>query len=157
MGTFEDRRAALKRRGALPELDRRREATQATLDKFIGKPFSWQKGRHCVAMAHYHLRQMGYRSPKLPPLPRVRSPIAARQELTKRGFASVSDWLDSFLIRIPPAMMRLGDIAVTPGDEGFDAILIRTAPRKLLGWLPDGSAVVNYDAGLEDLTGAWRV
>jgi hypothetical protein len=157
MRTLEERRAALKRRGALPELDRRREATQATLDKFIGKPFSWSEGRHCVALAHYHLRQLGWRPPQLPTLPRIRSALAAKKELQRRGFLTVSDMLDSFLVRIPPAMMRLGDIAVTPGDEGFDAILIRTAPRKLLGWLPDGSAVVNYDAGLEDLTGAWRV
>src|SRR5690606_11029879 len=81
MRTLEERRAALKRRGALPELDRRREATQATLDKFRDTAFDWAEGRHCVRMAAYHLRQMGWRSPKLPTIPRVRSALAAKKEL----------------------------------------------------------------------------
>lgn len=154
MSTLEDRRAALKRRRKLPEMDRRREATQATKDFFIGKPFDWREGRHCVKMAHYHLRQMGKRPERLP---KIKGPIEAKRALRERGFEAVSDWFDSFLIRIPPSMMRLGDIAVTPGDEGFESVLIYVAPHKLMGWLPDGSAVVIYDAGFEDLTGAWRV
>lgn len=157
MSVLKARREAMKRRGELPELERRREATQATQDKFFGQAFDWAEGRHCVAMAHFHLRQMGWRAPKLPTLPRVRSALGARRALKAHGFETVAELLDSFLVRVPPAAMWVGDIAVTPGDDGLEAILIRTAPHKLLGWLPDGSAVVNYDAGVEDLTGAWRV
>jgi hypothetical protein len=158
MSTLDERRAALKRRHKLPELDRRREATQATVDKFKGLPFDWSEGRHCVRMAHFHLRQMGWRSPELPTIPRVRSPLAAKKALKDKGFDSVTEWLDSILERIPPAMMLLGDIAVTPGDHGLDAILICTGDRGVLGWLPDGSeAVVMLDCNLDDITGAWRV
>lgn len=146
----------MKRR-KLPELDRRREATQATKDFFIGKPFDWREGRHCVKMAHYHLRQMGKRPERLP---KIKGPIEAKRALKDRGFDNVSDWLDSILTPIPPAMMLTGDIAITPGDEGFESVLVCVAQRKFLGWLPDGSAVVIYDVGskgFRDIVRAWRV
>lgn len=139
---------------ALPEMEWRRVATQATKDHFIGRPFDWQQGRHCVQLAHYHLRKMGKRPPRLP---RVRNAEEARAALAERGWGSVSEMLDSLLERIPPAMMRLGDIAVTPGDQGFDSVVINVAAGKFLGWLPDGSRVVVYDGGVRELTGAWRV
>jgi hypothetical protein len=154
MSALDDRREALKRRGKLPEPVRRKEATQATLDKFKGQPFDWGEGRHCVRLAHFHLRQMGQ---KPPTLPRIRSALAAKKALKERGWESVSDMLDSILVRIPPAMMLTGDICITPGDQGLDSVMIFVGPRKLLGWLPDGSEVVIYDAGVDDLTGAWRV
>jgi hypothetical protein len=138
----------------LPELEKRRRATQATKDHFIGRPFDWREGRHCVQLAHYHLRKMGKRPPALP---RIRGPEDARRELAARGWNSVAEMLDSLLERIPPAMMRLGEIAVTPGSEGLESVVIYLGPRMLLGWLPDGSRVVIYDAGLGDLSAAWRV
>src|SRR3546814_3483392 len=66
MSAFDERREALKRRGKLPEPVRRKEATQAALDKFKGLPFDWSEGRHCVRLAHFHLRQMGRKPPTLP-------------------------------------------------------------------------------------------
>src|SRR3546814_2814098 len=102
MSAFDERREALKRRGKLPEPVRRKEATQAALDKFKGLPFDWSEGRHCVRLAHFHLRQMGR---KPPTLPRIRSALAAKKALKERGWASVSDMLDSILVRIPPAMI----------------------------------------------------
>src|SRR3546814_2176596 len=115
MSAFDERREALKRRGKLPEPVRRKEATQAALDKFKGLPFDWSEGRHCVRLAHFHLRQMGR---KPPTLPRIRSALAAKKALKERGWASVSDMLDSILVRIPPAMMQLGDVATVEGDQG---------------------------------------
>lgn len=149
----------MKRRRQLPELDRRQEAAQATRDKFIGKPFDWSEGRHCVKLAYSHLREMGWRSPKLPTLPRIRSAFAARQALKDRGWDSVSAMLDDVLRdrRIPPAKMRLGDIGVVPGDEGMESIVIFLGRHAFLGWLPDGSAVVIYEANFGELSGAWRV
>src|SRR3546814_3509049 len=43
MSAFDERREALKRRGKLPEPVRRKEATQAALDKFKGLPFDWSE------------------------------------------------------------------------------------------------------------------
>lgn len=157
MSYLDDRRAELKRRRKLPELDRRREATQATLDKFRGLPFDWQEGRHCVRMAHYHLRQMGWRSPKLPTIPRVRSPLAAKKALKDKGFDSVTEWLDSILERIPPAMMLLGDIAVVEGVGGLDAVFVCAGPRRMFGWREDQPGAVVLEVGLDEVQGAWRV
>jgi hypothetical protein len=157
MRTLEERRAALKRRGALPELDRRREATQATADRFKGKTLDWKNGLHCVRMLHSHLREMGWRSPKLPTLPRVRSALAARQALKARGWDSVTEMLDSLLEPIPAAKMRLGDVAVTPGQEGLDCVMINLGPRTMMGFHPETGEVVAYATDYSDLTRAWRV
>lgn len=157
---LEEARKRLKARRKLPELERRREATQATIDKFKGKPLDWSEGRHCVKLAHYHLRQMGWRSPKLPTLPAVKSPLAAKKAMKERGWDSVPAMLDSVLgkgARIPAAMMLTGDMAVTPGDEGFDCVMICIGPRTMMGFLPDGSEVVAYDTDYRDFTAAWRV
>lgn len=152
---LEARRAALRRRRKLPEPVRRQEATQATVDKFTGKPFDWNAGVHCVKLAHYHLRQMGWR--KLPKLPLVKSPLAAKKALKARGWDSITAMLDSLLERIPPAMMRLGDIATVEGDEGFDAVFINAGPRRLFGWREDQPVAVMLDVSLDEISAAWRV
>src|SRR3546814_6440224 len=92
MSGYHERREAVKRRGKLTEPVRRNEATQSARDKFKGLPFDWSEGRHCVRLAHFHLRQMGR---KPPTLPRIRSALAAKKALKERGWASVSDMLDS--------------------------------------------------------------
>ncbi|MBO0750305.1 MAG: hypothetical protein J2O44_07760 [Porphyrobacter sp.] len=135
-------------------LDQRRIATQATRDQFVGKPLDWAAGRHCVKMAHVHARRMGAR---VPPLPRVRSPLGARKALKANGWGGVTAMLDSLFERIAPARMLLGDMAVTPGDEGMDSVMICLGPRRMLGFLPDGSEVVAYEADLNEFTAAWRV
>lgn len=157
---LDEARKRLKARRKLPELDRRREATQATIDKFKGLPLDWSEGRHCVKLAHYHLRQMGWRSPKLPTLPVVHSAFAAKKALKERGWGNVADMLDAVLgkgSRIPAAMMLTGDVAITPGDEGFDCVMICIGPRTMMGFLPDGSEAVAYATDYGDLTAAWRV
>lgn len=153
MSALDDRREALKRRKKLPELDRRREATQATLDKFKNQAFNWGEGRHCVRLAHYHLRQLGR---KPPTLPRIRSALAAKKALTERGWESVSDMLDCILVRIPPAMMLTGDIVTVPGEEGLDAIFICAGPRKFIGWREDIEGCVILDVEMGQISAAWR-
>lgn len=154
MSALDERREALKRRGKLPEPVRRKEATQATLDKFKGQPFDWSEGRHCVRLAHFHLRQMGQ---KPPTLPRIRSALAAKRALKERGWASVSDMLDSILVRIPPAMMLTGDIVTVPGADGLDAIFICAGPRKFIGWREDVEECVILDVEMHQIAMAWRV
>lgn len=154
----------------LPEGERRRAGAQATRDRFFGAEFDWASGMHCVKLAHAHLRNMGKRPPALP---KVTSPAQARKALAERGWDSVSAMLDGLLERIPPAMMRVGDLAVVDGDEGFESVLVFLGPRKLMGWLPEGlRAVVGFDDGgaaitrggvaifdatLGDVKAAWRV
>ena len=138
----------------LPELERRRRATQATLDRYRAKQFSWARGITCVHLARAQLKNMGHRPPTLP---RFRSALAAKRALADRNWGSVSDMLDQLLLPIAPAMMRVGDLAVVPGTEGLDSILICAGHPTLLGWHPETGEFVIYDGGFEQLTGAWRV
>lgn len=139
---------------SVPEAVRRRDATQATIDRFVGKPLDWKVARHCIKMAHFHLRKMGR---KVQALPRIQSPLAARRELKERGWESVSDMLDSLLMRIPPASMVIGDLAAVPGEGGLDAIFVCDGRRRLFGWHGSAEGAVFVGVGLEEVTGSWRV
>jgi hypothetical protein len=153
-GGLEKRREELRARRELPEQDRRREATEATLAKFRGTAFDWSEGRHCMKLAHYHMRQMGKRPPALP---RIRSAMAARRELKARGHETVTELLDGLLDRIPPARMQLGDLATLPGDDGLDAVFVCAGPRRLFGWREDHPVAVMLAIGLNEVTAAWSV
>lgn len=151
---LDQRREELRERRKLPEAERRRAATEATLAKFRGTVFDWGDGRHCMKLAHYHLRQMGKRPPALP---RIRSALAARKELKARGVGSVTELLDGLLVRVPPAQMRLGDLAVLPGDDGLDAVFLCAGPRRLFGWREDQPVAVMLEIRLDEVKAAWSV
>lgn len=151
---IEQRRAELRARRKLPEPERRRAATEATLAKFRGTAFDWAEGRHCIKLAHYHLRQMGKRPPALP---RIRSALAAKKELKARGAGSVTELLDGLLERIPPARMQLGDIAILPGDGGLESVRICAGPRRLFGWSEGQPVAVMLAVGLHEVKAAWSV
>lgn len=138
----------------LPEGERRRVATEATLARYRGKVFDWQAGVTCGHLLRAHLRNMGHRPP---PLPRYRSPLGVQKALRQLGLASVEEWLDSLqLPRIAPAQMVLGDVGLLRGEGGLDAIFICAGPRKVFGWRDDEPALVMLDVGLDELSGAWR-
>jgi hypothetical protein len=139
------------------DLLRRQKATAATLAKYRGQAFDWKKGITCVHMARFHLRQMGHKPAELP---RMRGAIGARRALDERGWAGVADMLDAQqgLMRIAPAMMLLGDIAVLPADQGFDAIVVCEGGHKMLGWHEEwAGGMVEMEASLAHVLGAWRV
>lgn len=138
----------------LPELEWRKRATAETMERYRDVPFDWASGATCMHMAVFHMRRMGHRPPALP---RFRSAAGARKALDERGFASVSDALDSVLHRIAPSMMWLGDLAVVEGSEGLESIMVCTGPQALLGWLPDGTRMMAQIGGIDQVTGAWRV
>lgn len=130
---------------------RRRDATETTLEKFRGKPFDWNEGLTCVHLARFHLRQMGH---KPPPLPRVKSLIAAKRALAKNGWENVADMLYAFLPRIPPARMLLGDLAVLESDEGGIGSIAISLGGKIMGWHEDAAEMVVMQP--LELAGAWR-
>ena len=136
------------------ELERRRVATEKTLERYRGKVFDWSKGITCVHLARFHLRNMGH---KPETLPRFRSALGAKKALKERGWSSVADMLDSMMPRIAPAQMVLGDLAIVPGDAGMDSIFICAGPLKVFGWREDRPELVVLDVGLDEFTGAWRV
>lgn len=140
---------------AVPDLIRRQRATQATLAKYRPRPLDWKKATTCIHMARFHLRQMGH---AVPVLPRIRGVIGAKRALQANGWATVADMLDAqpMLERIAPAFMRVGDLAVLPG-EGMDAIVICAGTHKLLGWHQDwAGGMIEMEASLDALLGAWR-
>nr|WP_232307502.1 hypothetical protein [Sphingobium chungbukense] len=63
--------------------------------------------------------------------------------------------LDSLLPRIAPAEMLVGDIAILPGDEGMEGIVI-SAGGKLIGYNEDAPDGVKPLMALVPLPAAWR-
>lgn len=138
-----------------PDLVRRQVATQATMAKYRNKQFSWDGGVTCVHMARSHLRKMGH---KLETLPRLRSIVAANRALKERGWATVTEMLDAqpSLMRVAPAAMLLGDIAVVASPEGLGSIFVCAAANKLIGWREDYLEMVVLDVPFDQIEAAWR-
>ena len=138
-----------------PDLIRRQRATQETLDRFRGVAWSWDSGITCAHLARFHLRAMGH---KPAALPRLRSAIAARRALTQRGWANVTAMLDAQpgLIRIPPAAMKMGDLAALDSGDGLGGVMVCLGPHKLMGWREDVPEMVVLDIVFGEIAAAWR-
>lgn len=157
----------LQAAGAAAPMVRRQLATQATLDQFRGRAFSWSGGKTCLHLMHAHLRHCGV---KVPRLPTVRSPLGARRALDRRGQANMAEVIDSLgLERLPaPAMMTVGDLAYRSSADGFGGVLICVGAGQLLGWA-ELVAASEDDAGeavegcevfimaLDQVEACWRV
>ena len=155
-----------KRAGAkkVREMARREQAVKATEAKYGGRAFDWKGKATCLHLTSFHLRRMGKRPP---PLPQVGSPLAARRELAKRGWANVAEMLDGIgLQRIAPAFLRLGDLVVIAGDTdedgepvmGLGAIFVSTGERHFIGWADELAPLARIDVFNPDgLLGAWRI
>lgn len=140
---------------SLPELERRRRATAKTLAHYQARSFDWRRQATCLHMARFQMKAMGHNPPRIPP---IRSELRAAKELRARGHTSLIALLDTMLVRIAPAEMRLGDLAAIPGDgSDFDTLLINVAPRKFAGWHPDSFLMAVMDIGLANVTAAWRL
>lgn len=148
--------AASRSVAAMPELVRRAAAINAAMQKYGKRKFSWRDAVTCVHLVRSHLVKMGHRPP---PLPRLRSLIAARRALKERGWANVSDMLDAQpgLLRIAPAEMLPGDIAVLESEDGIGAIFLCAGAHKLIGWRDDAPAMIVLDLSFDKISGAWRV
>lgn len=136
----------------MSDLLRRQVATQKTMAKYRHRAFDWRNRASCIHMARFHMRQMGHRPPAVPDF---RSALGALRALERTGFADVAALFDSLAPRIAPAAMLLGDIAVCPGDDGLDAILI-SAGGKMLGWHQDDESGLK-PLIVSELVGAWRL
>lgn len=133
------------------ELERRRIATQKTLDAWRGRTFDWATGSTCAHLAHDHLTNLGH---DLPPMPAFTTSTGAIRALKERGWSTVEEMLDSLLEPIAPARMLVGDIGIIPGQDGLESIVISTG-FKMMAWHQDGRFVLSCD-GIEALQGAWR-
>lgn len=141
------------------KLTERQKRTEKTLSKFRGRGFKWDGGATCIHLFRTHLKNMGH---KVPVVPRFTSALTAKRAMDAAGFRDLEALADSFLQRIPPAMMLLGDIALMQSDEHFDqqklfdALVISAGPGgKVFGWHPDAPALANLVP--LDIKVAWRV
>lgn len=140
------------------DLVQRATATDAVLRRFRNRAFDWKTGATCLHLLRSQLVQLGHRPPRIP---QFRSALGAKKAMERAGFATITDLVDSVLpMRIPPAAMLVGDIAVLPGDPDgpFDAIVI-CAGAKVLGWHDSdlsGLAVI-ADVPRSAFLAAWRV
>lgn len=131
----------------------RRDAAQATLDRFVGVPFHWGKA-DCVRLAAFNLRQLGYR-PRLSKGGAYGSFRGAVKALGLAGFADLMAAVDAQgLPRIAPSQALPGDLVALPGEEGWPALTVALGNGRVLGWKAD-----RPDCGvmqpIEPLT-AWR-
>lgn len=136
----------------------RQAATEKTLERFRGKPFSWT-GANCVRLARTQAANMGHR---LPPVPRIRSLLSAKRALAARGADSVTELLDQHFTRLPgPAFAWLGDLVVGPADpaHGLEAIGIADGQGNVWGWSEQNghAELVPILLANAQLTAAWRL
>lgn len=131
----------------------RARVTKEIADSFRGKPLDFAKGVTCIHMLHAHMTAFGY-SP--PAVPEFETELGAKRALRKMGHRTLKGLLNRLLTPIPPAMMRVGDVALLPGAP-FDAVLLNAGGGKLLGWYDDGKdGLVNLIPTVP-LIGAWRL
>lgn len=133
----------------------RRDAAQATLDRFQDVPHTW--GRFdCAKMVAFHLRQLGYRV-GISKAGVYSTPLGAKRALVRLGWPTLSHALDEVLQlpRIGFASVIVGDVLQLPSEDGMDALAIALGNGRALGYHPDvaGAVVVQPI----EITAAWRV
>jgi hypothetical protein len=137
----------------------RRDAAQATLDAWKGRPLrlgEWD----CARMAASHLRRLGYqvRLPAARTYRTARSAIAAMRKLGHEDLAGALDALG--LVRIAPAAAIVGDIIQMPSEvEALGALTIVMGNGRVAGWHGDGARSDGGFMVLQPLSyvAAWRV
>lgn len=137
------------------EMEERRVATQKTLDAWRGKRFDWNASLSatCAHLLAAHMRNRGHQPPEVPEFQTIRGAIRALNSL---GWENLTEMLDELLERRPSvSFMRLGDIALAPGEGPLDAVFICAGPLKVFGWHETRDEVVVMDVALDKLIGAW--
>lgn len=135
-----------------PDMIRRQQAVQRTMDKYRHRKFDWRSKATCLHLARFHLRAMGKNPPALP---QIGSLLAAKKALKARGWKDVGEMLDAIgLERIPPAAMLLGDLAMLESADGMGSIVV-SAGGKVLGWHDDDAGMVVMEP--LKIEAAWRV
>lgn len=111
---------------------RRRDAAQATLDRFGDVPFAW--GSHdCGRMLCFHLRAIGHEV-RLAGVGGYTTAIGARRALTRLGYGSLAAALDDRYPRIAPAETIVGDVLALPSTGPLDAIAIALGNGRALAY-----------------------
>lgn len=135
-------------------LIRRRDAAQATRDRFIDVPFAWGSA-DCGKMVAFHLRQLGIAA-GLSKAGSYSSAIGAKRALERLGVSSLAERLDVLgLQQIAPAFAIVGDIISMPSVGPIDALAIAMGNGRVLAYheVAPGATILQP---IKMLT-AWRV
>ena len=124
----------------MPPLIQRQIATQATKDRYFGKPFAWGEA-DCARMAAFHLKAMGW-PVKLAGVGAYKTALGAKRALARLGHASLTEAMDARFARISPAATLIGDILSLAGDDAFGALVIAVGNGRVLGWHEDAAGAV---------------
>jgi hypothetical protein len=115
---------------------RRVRATQATLDRFLGKTYKLSTV-DCGRMLGLHLRKMG-RKVEVPKIGAYSTYAGALKWLKQRGCDSLEAYLDSLgLLRIAPAEALVGDVLTLQSNDLLSAPVIYVGDGRYLGFLED--------------------
>lgn len=141
---------------------RRQEATQATIDRFVGSTLAWSTN-DCGRLIAFHLRKMGNKAPmpKAGSYRDAKGSLRALKEAT--GHTRMQDALEQHvgLVRITYAEARLGDLVAMPSADGEDwpAMFVALDNDRVLGFLSDGERMECRVATplIDRVQGAWRV
>lgn len=140
------------------DLIRRRDAAQAALDRFQGRPLVWGRD-DCIRLAAFALRKMKRRV-SLAKAGEIRSAAGALRALRRTGFADLAAAVDAQgLMRIPPAAALPADLIGLPTDEeGFGyALTVCVGNGRVLGFQTGVCGVMQpRPEGLLNAV-AWRV
>lgn len=133
----------------------RAKITSEVIERYRRKVFDWRGSATCIHLARAQMRAMGHRPPAIP---QFRSALSAHRALKATGFDDLAALLDSMLPRISPAAMLVGDLAILPGDDAFDSIVIG-AGGKMMGWHTDtiDRGIMPLLANPDAFIGAWRL
>lgn len=133
----------------------RARATQEVAARFRGQPLDFKAGVTCIHFLREQMLAFGY-SP--PAIPRFEDVKGARRALRSAGHRALRGILSEVLGKpVPPAEMRVGDVALLPGHP-FEAVTINAGNGKFLGWHDDGRlGLVNITLDTDAIIGAWRL
>jgi len=115
---------------------RRARATQATIDRFLGKTYRLGSV-DCGRLLGLHLRRMG-RPVEVPKVGAYTTYAGALRWLKQRGCDSLEAYLDGLgLVRIAPAEALVGDILTLQSSDQLSAPVIYLGDGRYLGFHED--------------------
>lgn len=135
------------------QLQKRAAATQATIDRFLGKPLRWGVN-DCVRMARFHLGRMDIH-PEILKGVRYRSERGAILALRGTDCPDLQAAVDaSGLAPIPAAMAWTGDLVALPAPDPWGvALFVSVGNGRLLGLHQERFCILQP----AEFTSAWRV
>lgn len=136
------------------------EATQKTIDYWLGQDFEWGVA-DCGQMVGWHLETAGYSTP-LKDARAYSTDIGAKRAMKALGADSMEDFIDRLgFERIAPASAIVGDVIGLPGgteDDQWTALGVHAGQDRILAFAAAQGEVARVHSGQASVaTVAWRV